>query len=151
MKVRRSDIGRFLHFVRKTWKSTIEDDSQTVVFTVIESGYSIGKAKDGLLLTYLCNRVDFEAGDQSIALPFAFLLDDTTRNGVLELTEVIENGEGYVLAKWYEGYVQSEQKWPALGARQYHLLPDLAWHTIDERQLIMRGCSRLHSISLANR
>jgi len=47
MKVRRSYIGRFLHFARKTWKSTIEDDSQSVVFTVIDGSNSIAMAKDG--------------------------------------------------------------------------------------------------------
>ena len=150
MKIQRSDMGRFLQLVRKTWKSNNEVDSQAVVCTVIESGYSIAMEKDGLLLTYLCNQVDLEISEQSIAMPLAFVLEYSTENGMVELHEAIENGEGYIIAKWFEGYVQSERRWPARDAPQYHLLQDLAWHTIDERQLIMQGLSQLATVTIAS-
>lgn len=151
MKIQCLDISRFLQLVRKTWKSKTDDDFQAVVFTVIESNYSIAMAKDGLLLTYLCNPVDLEISEQSIVLPFAFLLDDATGNSVMELTKVVENGEGYVLAKLLEEHVQSVRMWPALDSPQYHLLQDLAWHTIDERQLIAEFGSQPATVPIANR
>ncbi len=68
---------------------------------------------------------------------------------MVELKQAIENGEGYIIAKWFEGYVQSERRWPARDSPQYYLLQDLAWHTIDERQLIMQGLSQLATVTIA--
>ncbi len=75
MKIQRSVIGRFLQFARKMWRSNHEGDSQIVVFTVTERSSSIAMARDGLLLTYLCNRVDAETDEQVIAAPFGLLQD----------------------------------------------------------------------------
>ena len=96
-------------------------------------------AKDGFLLTYHCNQVDFETSDQIIALPFVFLLDEAIGNGVVELKPASENGGGYILSKWFNGHVQSERRWQARDSTQYHSFQDLVWHTIDERQLIILG------------
>ena len=70
MKIQSSDTRRFLQFARKFWESTFEDDSQPVVFTFTANCYSIAMAKDTLMLTYLCHRVEFETSEQVIAVPF---------------------------------------------------------------------------------
>ena len=90
-------------------------------------------ARDGLLLTYLCNRVDAETSEQVIAIPFGLLQDCLDGNGVVDLQVVVENGESYVVAAWNDGLVQCERNYPAQDPPDDHLIPDLAWHTVDER------------------
>ncbi len=134
MKIQRSDIRRFLRFTHKLWKSTIEGEPQIVVLTFMESSYSIAMIKGGLMLTYLCNRVDSETSEQVMAFPFEFLHDFSIGSGIVELREVIENGESYVEANCNDGPVQ-RKKVRAQEPPDDHLIPDLAWHTVDERQI----------------
>ena len=133
MKIQRSDIRRFLHFAHKFLESTVEDKPSPVVLTFMERSYSIAMTKCGLMLTYLCNRIDSETSEQVIALPFEFLHDFSIGSGLLELSEVIENGENYVEAKWNEVQVQLTKRVRAEDLPEEHLVPNLAWHTVDER------------------
>ena len=94
-------------------------------------------ARDGLLLTYLCNRVDSEASEQAVAAPFGLLQDCSNGTGTVELDEVVENGESCITAKWSDGLERCERTYPAQDPPKYHLLPDLAWHTVDERMVRM--------------
>ena len=133
MKIQRSDIRRFLQFAYKSWESTIEGEPQVVVLTFMESSYSIAMIKGGLMLTYLCDRVDYETSEQVMAFPFEFLHDFSIGSGIVELREVIENGESYVEAKCNDVLVQYTKKVRAQEPPDDHLIPDLAWHTVDER------------------
>ena len=133
MKIQPSDIGRFLQFARKMWKSNYEGALQIVVFTSTERSFSIAMARDRLLLTYLCNRVDTEASEQVIAVPFELLHDCTNGTVTLDLQSIVENGERCIAVKWHEGLVRYERTFPAQDPPEYHLLPDLAWHTGDDR------------------
>jgi len=133
MKIQRSDIRRFLHFAQKFLQATVEVEPPPVVLTFTERSYSIAMTKCGLMLTYLCNRIDSEGKEQVMALPFDFLRDFSVGSGLIELSEVIENGESYVEAKWNEVRVQRTKKVRAENPPEDHLAPDLAWHTVDER------------------
>ena len=135
MKIQPSDIGRFLQLARKMWKSHYEGDSQIVVFTFTERSYSIATARDGLLLTYLCNRVDSETSEQAVALPFEFLRDCSIGTGTVDLQVIVENGALLITAKWSDGLVRCERTYPAQDPPEYHLVSDLAWHTVDERMV----------------
>ena len=132
MKIQRSDIRRFLQFAYKSWESTVEDEPPPVLLTFMENSYSIAMIKGGLMLTYLCNRVDCETSEQVVAFPFEFLHDFSIGSGIVELREVIENGESYVEANC-NGPVQRTKKVRAQEPFEDHLIPDLAWHTVDER------------------
>ncbi len=132
MKIQRSDIRRFLQFAYKSWESTVEDEPPPVLLTFMENSYSIAMIKGGLMLTYLCNRVDSETSEQVMAFPFEFLHDFSIGSGIVELREVIENGESYVEANCNDGPVQ-RKKVRAQEPPDDHLIPDLAWHTVDER------------------
>ena len=133
MKIQQSDIQRFLQLACKMWKSNHEGDSQIVVFTFTGRSCSIAMARDGLLLTYLCNRVDSEASEQAVALPLGLLQDCSDGTGTLDLQVIVENGERCIAVKWHEGLVRYERTFPAQDPPEYHLLPDLAWHTGDDR------------------
>ncbi len=87
------------------------------------------------MLTYLCHRVEFETSEQVIAVPFELLRDCLDGNGVADLQVVVEGGESYVVAKWSENLVLCEQKYAAPDPPDDHLIPDLAWHTVDERMV----------------
>ena len=137
MKIQRSDISRFLWRVRKMWKSNCNGGARTVVFTFTGSSYSIVMAKEGLLLTYLCNRVDTEASEQAFAAPFGLLQKCRSGPGTLDLREIVENGESYIGVKWSDGLGLCERNYAAPDPPEYHLLPDLAWHTIDDRTVRM--------------
>ena len=137
MKIQPSDIGRFLQLARKMWKSNYEGYSQTVVFAFTERSFSIAMARDGLLLTYLCNRVDAETSEQVIAIPFGLLQDCLDGNGVVDLQSIVENGEIYIEVEWSDGLAQCSRRYPVQDPPEYHLLPDLAWHTVDERLVRM--------------
>ncbi len=137
MKIQLSDIGRFLQHARKMWRSNNEGASQIVVFTFTERSCSIEMARDGLLLTYLCNRVSTETGGQVIAVPFELLHDCTNGTVTLDLQSIVENGERLITAKWSDGLVWCERTYPAQDPPKFHLMPDLAWHTVDER--VVRG------------
>ena len=113
MIIQPSDMGRFLQFARKMWKSNHEGDSQIVVFGFTERSCSIAMARDGLLLTYLCNRVDAEASEQAIAVPIGPLQDCSNGTGTVELHEVVENGESCITAKWSDGLERCERTYPA--------------------------------------
>ena len=140
MKIQASDIGRCLQLARKMWKSNYEGYSQIVVFTFTGRSCSIAMARDGLLLTYLCNRVDSEASEQAVAAPFGLLQDCSNGTGTVELDEVVENGESCIAVEWSDGRVQCSQRYPVQELPKYHLLPNLAWHTVDERLLrMLRG------------
>ena len=115
------------------WKSAFEDDSQTVVFTFTERSCSIAMARDGLMLTYLCNRVDSETSEQAVALPLGLLEDCSNGTGMVELHEVLENGALLITAKWSDGLVRCERTYATQEPPEYYLLPNLAWHTVDER------------------
>lgn len=121
------------------WKANHEGDSQIVVLSFNERSYSIEMAKDGLLLTYLCNRVDTETNEQVIAVPFGFLQDCSNGSGTVDMQKVVKNGESHIEAEWSEGLVRCERTYPAQDPPKYHLLPDLAWHTVDER--MQRGAA----------
>lgn len=142
MKIQLSDIGRFLQLARKYLKSAFEDDFQTVVFTFTERSYSIAMARDGLLLTYLCNRVDAEASEQAIAVPIGLLQDCSNGIGTVELCVVVKNGERCIAAKWGEGLVLCERTYANQDPPEYHLVSDLAWHTVDERMVLMMGSTQ---------
>ena len=133
MKIQRSDIRRFLQFAYKSWESTVEGEPQVVVVTFMERSYSIAMIKDGFMLTYLCNRVDCETSEQVVAFPFEFLHDFSIGSGIVELREVIENGESYIEADCNNGPVQRTKKVRAQEPFEDHLIPDLASHTVDER------------------
>ena len=133
MKIQRSDIRRFLQFAYKSWESTVEDEPQVVVLTFMESSYSIAMIKGGLILTYLCNRIDSETSEQVMAFPFELLHDFSIGSGIIELREVIDNGKSYIEAKCNDGLVQLRKKVRAQEPPDDHLVPDLAWHTVDER------------------
>ncbi len=133
MKIQPSDIGRFLQLARKYLKSAFEDDFQTVVFSSTGRSCSIAMARDGLMLTYLFNRVDSETSEQAVALPFGLLQDCSNGTGTVELHEVVENGALLITAKWSDGLVRCERTYATQEPPEYHLLPDLAWHTVDER------------------
>lgn len=137
MKIQQSDIRRFLQLVCKMWKSRYEGDSQIVVFTFTERSCSIATARDGLLLTYLCNRVDAETNEHDIAAPFELLQDCSNDTGVVDVQVIGENGERCIVAEWSDGLVQCSQRYPVQELPKYHLLPDLAWHTVDERMVWM--------------
>ena len=92
-------------------------------------------AKDGLLLTYLCNRVDIETHEQVIAVPFELLQDCSDGTCTLDLQVIVANGERSIAATLSDGLVLSEQMYPSQDPLEYHLLPDLAWHTVDERMV----------------
>ena len=97
-------------------------------------------ARDGLLLTYLCNRVDSEASEQAVAAPFGLLQDCSNGTGTVELHEVVENGALLITAEWGEGRGRCERTYANQDPPEYHLLPDLAWHTVDERMVrVLRG------------
>ena len=68
-----------------------------------------------------------------MAFPFEFLRDFSIGSGIVELREVIENGESYIEAKCNDGPVQRKKKVRAQEPFEDHLIPDLAWHTVDER------------------
>ena len=133
MKIQRSDIRRFLQFAHKFWESTVEGEPQVVVVTFMERSYSIAMIKDGLMLTYLCDRVDCETSEQVMAFPFKLLRDFSIGSGIVKLREVIESGESYVEANGNDGPVQRTKKVRAQEPPDDHLIPDLAWHTVDER------------------
>ncbi len=137
MKIQQSDIGRFLQLARKMWRSNDEGDSKIVVFTVTERACSIAMARDGLLLTYLCNRVDAETNEQVIAAPFELMQVCSNGTGTLDLQVIVENGERCIEVEWSEGLVRCERTYPAQEPPKHHLLPDLAWHTVDERLVRM--------------
>ena len=137
MKIQPSDIGRFLQLVCKMWKSRYEGDSQIVVFTFTERSCSIAMARDGLLLTYLCNRGDAQTSEQAVAAPIGLLKDCSNGTGTLDLQVIVENGERCIVAEWSDGLVQCSQRYPVQELPKYHLLPDLAWHTVDERMVWM--------------
>ncbi len=139
MKVQLSDIGRFLQHARKMWKLHYEGDSQIVVFSFIESCCSIAMARDALLLTYLCNRVDSETSEQVIAAPFGLLQDCSNCTGVVDLQVIVKSGESHIEAEWSEGLIRCTRTSPAQDPPEYHLMPDLAWHTVDER--MQRGAA----------
>ena len=143
MKIQPSDIGRFLQIARKMWRSNHEGDSQIVVFTVTERSCSIAMARDALLLTYLCNRVDTEASEQAVALPLGLLQDCSSGTGAVELHEVVENGALLITAKWSDGLVRCERTYANQDPPEYHLLPDLAWHTVDERLVRMQQSTEM--------
>ena len=94
-------------------------------------------ARDGLLLTYLCNRVDAETNEHFIAIPFGFLQDCSNGTGTVDMQKVVENGESHIEAGWSEGLVRCERTFPAPNPPEYHLMPNLAWHTVDERMVRM--------------
>ena len=96
-------------------------------------------ARDGLMLTYLCNRVDSETSEQAVALPFEFLRDCSIGTGTVDLQVIVENGALLITAKWSDGLERCERTYPAQDPPKYHLLPDLAWHTVDER--LQRGAA----------
>lgn len=133
MKIQPSDILRFLYLARKYLKSTVEDDCQTVVFTSTEDTIAIAMPRDGLLLTYLCSRVESETCEQTIGVPIRLLHDSSNGTGTVELHEVVVNGDSHVAAHWSDGQVQYERTYPAQDPHEFHMIPDLAWHTIDER------------------
>ena len=92
------------------------------------------------MLTYLCNRVDSETIEQAIAVPFEFLRDCSIGTGTVELHEVVENAALLITAKWGDGLVRCERTYATQEPPEYHLLPDLAWHTVDERMVrVLRG------------
>ena len=144
MKIQRSDIRRFLRFTHKLWKSTIEGEPQVVVVTFMESSYSIAMINGGLMLTYFCDRVDSETSEQVMAFPFELLSDFSMGSGIVELREVIENGESYIEANCNDGPVQ-RKKVRAQEPPDDHLIPDLAWHTVDERQIRRQRPSAKHT------
>lgn len=114
-----------------------EGDFQIVVFTVTQRSCSIEMARDGLLLTYLCNLVDTETGWQVIAVPFELLRSCSNDTGILDLQMIVENGESCIAATWSDGLVRCERTYLAQDPPKYHLMPDLAWHTVDERMARM--------------
>ena len=114
-------------------RSNYEGDSNIVIFTFTESCWSIELAKDGLLLTYLCDRVDAETNEQAFALPFEFLQDCSIGTGVVDLQSIVESGENCITAKWSDGLVRCERTYATQDPPKYHLVSDLAWHTVDER------------------
>ena len=133
MKIQRSVIGRFLQLACKMWKSSYEGESRVVVFTFTERSCSVEMALDGLLLTYLFNRVDAEANERVIAVPFELLQDCSHGTGTVELCVVVKNGESCIAAKLSDGLVRRERMYPVQDLPEYYLLRDVAWHTIDER------------------
>ena len=135
MKIQPSDIVRFLQLACKMWKSEYEGDSPIVIFTFTERACSIAMARDGLLLTYVCNRVDTETNEQVIAAPFELLQDCSNGTRTLDLQVIVENGESNIVAKWSDGIVRCERTYATLAPPKYHLLPNLAWHTVDERMV----------------
>ena len=138
MKIQPSDIRRFLQLACKMWKSNNESDSQIVVFIFTGRSCSIAMARDRLLLTYLCNRVDAEASEQAIAVPIGLLQDCSNGTGTVDLQVIVENGERFIAAKWSEGLGRCERTYANQDPPEYHLLPDLAWHTVDERMVRMQ-------------
>ena len=145
MKIQQSDIGRFLQLVCKMWKSNYEGYSQIVVFTVTERACSIAMAREGLLLTYLCNRVDSETSEQVIAAPFGLLQDCSGWNGIVDLQEVEGNGASYIAAAWGDGVCPHERQYLANIRPDDRLILDLAWHTVDERNVGMLRPSVMHT------
>ena len=142
MKIQQSDIQRFLQFARTMWKSNHEGDSQIVVFTVTQRACLIAMARDGLLLTYLCDRVDSEASEQVIAVLVELLQDCSDGTGIVDLQLIVENGESCIAVKWSDELGRCERMYPAQDPTKYHLLPDLAWHTVDERMVrTLRGAA----------
>ena len=137
MKILPSNIGRFLQLARKMWSSNYEDDSQLVVLTFTESCCSIAMATDGLLMSYLCNRVDTETNEQVIAAPFDLLQDCSNGSGSVDMKKVVKNRESHIEVEWSEGLVRCERTYPTHDPPKYHLLPNLAWHTVDERMVRM--------------
>ena len=98
--------------------------------------------RDGLLLTYLCDRVDSDASEQVIAVPFELLQDCSDGTKAVALKEVTENGENQIVAEWSDGLAQCSRRYPVQDLPEYHLLPDLAWHTVDERMVrMLRGAA----------
>ena len=145
MKIQRSDISRFLQFSRKIWRSNHEGNSQVVVFTFTARNCSIALAKDRLILTYLCNRVDLETGEQVMAVPFELLQDCSGWNGIVDLREVEGNGASYLAAAWSNGLCLHERHYPASVLPYDHLILDLAWHTVDERNVGLLRPSETHT------
>lgn len=143
MKIQRSVIGRFLQLAFKMWKSHYEGDSQLVVFTFTGRSCSIAMARDGLLLTYLCNRVDSETSEQAVALPLGLLQVCSNGTGTVELHEVVENGALLIAVEWSDGLERCERTYATQEPPEYHLLPDLAWHTVDERMVRMQQSSEM--------
>ncbi len=141
MKIQLSDIGRFLQLACKMWKWNYEGDSLIVVFTVTQRACSIAMARDGLLLTYLCDRVDSEASEQVIAVLVELLHDCTIGTGVVDLQKVVKNGARHIEAEWSEGLIRCKRSYSAQAPPEYHLMPDLAWHTVDER-IVRQGAAR---------
>lgn len=135
VKIQLSDLRRFLQLASKMWKSSYIGDSQIVVFTFTKKSCSIAMARDGLLLTYLCNRVDAEANEQVFSLPIGLLKDFSNGTGMVVLCEVVENGDSHVAANWSGGTAECEIRYPVHELPGYHLIRDLAWHTIDERSV----------------
>ena len=117
------------------WKSNYEGDSQIVVFTFTERSCSIAMARDGLLLTYLCNRVDSEANEQVIAARLSFCRIAQMGLALLSCNRSSKTEKALSRSKWSDGLVRCERTYPAQDPPEYHLLPDLAWHTIDERMV----------------
>ncbi len=89
--------------------------------------------KGGLLLTYLCNRVGNNVGEQIYAVPMELLRDCSTGGGIVDLQKVVVEGERFIEASWTDGFVFFEQRYPARIPPADHLILDLAWHTVDER------------------
>ena len=119
------------------WKSNYEGALQIVVFTSTERSFSIAMARDRLLLTYLCNRVDIETNEQLIAVPLELLRDCSIGTGVDDVQAIVENGESCIAVKWRDGLVLCSRRYPAHEPPKFHLLSDLAWHTVDERMVPM--------------
>lgn len=135
VKIQLSDLRRFLQLACKMWKSSYLDDSQLVVFTFTKSYCSIASARHGLLLTLLCNRVDAEANEQVFLLTIGLLKDFSNGTGVVDLCEVVENGDSHIAANLSDRIVQCESSYPVQDLPAYHLLRDLAWHTFDVRSV----------------
>ena len=90
-------------------------------------------ARDGLLLTYLCNHFDADASEQAIAVPVGLLQDCSNGTGIVDLQSIVENGERLIKAEWSDGLALCSRRYPVQDRPEHHLLRDLAWHTIDER------------------
>jgi hypothetical protein len=135
LKIRQSDVRRFLQIADRMWKSMRGDGSPTVVFAFTERSYSIAMVEGGLLLTYLCNRVNGDMGEQVLAVPMELSRDCSTGSGIVDLEEAVEEGECYIEAKWTDGFVFYERRYSERIPPADHLIPDLAWHTVDERML----------------
>ncbi len=135
MKIRSNDVKRFLQFARKFWGSHFRDQSSTVVLSFNASNYTISMQRQGLVLSYLCNRVDSVSDHETIAVPLDLLRDCVNSSETITLRILNQDGGEFIQASWQDGPVPRMNEYEQEAMPNEDLIPDLAWHTIDERFL----------------